>query len=344
MAVRSARGAGGARDPALALALRAQQGGVAGREQLVGAHRRLPLRDADRRGDAFAAGVRGQSAQTLERPVGRRRGAVEVGVRQDHHELVAAVARDAVEGPELTHERADDLAQHRVTGRVPVLVVDDLEVVEVDQQAGERPARAHRAPDLLVQAAAHRPVVHAARDRIGAGLRAGAHQRQRRSPLLDQRAREIDGAGLVDGRQPAHEHHDRLDLGSLHDRQQQHAAHLAGGGQPRHAGGEFLRVRGEEAAARACHPAHARRALGARREVAEPPLALEQVHVDEVVGHAVAGEMVDVHLFGARHLEQLARQRAEDRVRVGDAVGERRQTADPREDPLHTPGRRGIRT
>ena len=76
-----------------------------------------------------------------------------------------------------------------------VLVVDELEVVEVDQQARERPAGAHRAADLLVQAAAHRAVVHAAGDRVGARLRARAHERQRRRPLLDERARELDGAG-----------------------------------------------------------------------------------------------------------------------------------------------------
>ena len=41
----------------------------------------------------------------------------QVGVGQDHDELVAAVARDAVERAELADERLHDLAQHRVARR-----------------------------------------------------------------------------------------------------------------------------------------------------------------------------------------------------------------------------------
>ena len=134
-----------------------------------------------------------------------------------------------------------------------VAVVDELEVVEVDQQARERPAGARGAADLLVQAAAHRAVVHAAGDRVGAGLGARAHERERRRRLLDERPRELDRA-LVEGPPtPAHEHHDRLDLAALGERQQQRAAHLAGRRQPRHARGELAVVGREEALAR-CSP------------------------------------------------------------------------------------------
>jgi hypothetical protein len=56
-------------------------------------------------------------------------------VRQEHDELVAAVAGDLVVGAELRLEQRGDLAQDRVAGGVAPAVVDLLEVVEVDDQA-----------------------------------------------------------------------------------------------------------------------------------------------------------------------------------------------------------------
>ena len=65
------------------------------------------------------------------------------------------------------------------------------------------------------------------------------------------------------------------------------------------------------------------------QQVAEATLAVEHVDVDQVVRLAAAPEMVDVDLLGARRrVEQLARERAEDRLGVGRAVGERGEPAD----------------
>src|SRR5437899_839965 len=122
---RSAAGPGGSGDASLALPLGPQQGHVAGLEQLVGAHPRLPLGDADRGGDPRIGVLEdGKLLQALERASGRGGSALEVGVRQDHDELVAAVAGDAVERAKLADECLYDLSQHRVAGRVTVTIVD----------------------------------------------------------------------------------------------------------------------------------------------------------------------------------------------------------------------------
>ena len=144
--------------------------------------------------------------------------------------------------------------------------------------------------------------------------------------------------GAKASRLAAHEHHDRLDLAALGERQQQRAADLAGLRQPRDARREPCGVGGQEAAAGARDPAHAGRALGAREQVAEPSDAIEHVHGDELlVAVAVGAEVVDVHLVGARHRQQLAREHAEDRVRVAGPVGQRGQVADAGEQATRCP-------
>ena len=59
-------------------------------------------------------------AQPRERAGARGGGRLHPGVGEDHDELVAAVAGDAVEGPELAHQGVHDAAQQRVAGRVTV--------------------------------------------------------------------------------------------------------------------------------------------------------------------------------------------------------------------------------
>ena len=183
-------------------------------------------------------------------------------------------------------------------------------------------------------------MVHAAGDRVGAGLRAGPDERQGAGALLDEGARELDRRRLVDGGGPPHEDHDRFDLGPLDDRQQQRAADLAGCRQARDADGELVAVGGEETAAGPRDPADPGGALGPRREVAEAPLALEQEDLDEILRGADTGEVVDVNLLGAGRDQQLARQGAEDRVRLDRPVGERGQPTDPPQQALHPDRRR----
>ena len=52
----------------------------------------------------------------------------------EHHELVAAEARDDVAGPDRVPEPLRDGHDELVAERVPEAVVDELEVVEVDEQ------------------------------------------------------------------------------------------------------------------------------------------------------------------------------------------------------------------
>ena len=72
------------------------------------------------------------------------RASCSVGAGQHEHELVAAVAGGLVVRAHLGAQRVRHAAQQRVAGRVAELVVDPLEVVEVDQDAAERPAVARR--------------------------------------------------------------------------------------------------------------------------------------------------------------------------------------------------------
>ena len=55
-----------------------------------------------------------------------------LGGREQHDELVPAEARHQVAGPQAGPERPRHLAQHQIPRRVPVRVVDGLEVVDVD--------------------------------------------------------------------------------------------------------------------------------------------------------------------------------------------------------------------
>ena len=236
-------------------------------EQLVGAHRRAATarrRSTPRR--RSAAVRRADRAQALERARRRPpRRSSQVGVGEDHDELVAAVARDAVERAELAHERLHDLAQHRVAGLVAVVVVDELEVVEVDQQARERPAGAHRAADLLVQAPAHRAVVHAAGHRVGARLGARAHERERRRRLIDERRCASSTARWR--RSASETRRTSITTASTSPRSASGSSSAQliapGRGQARHARGELLARRRRGSCARCAPPSSPR--AGARR-------------------------------------------------------------------------------
>jgi hypothetical protein len=65
-------------------------------------------------------------------------GRPDVGVDQREHELVAADAAADVAGPQLVAQGGGDRAQRRVAGRVAAGAVDELEVVEVERDDGDR--------------------------------------------------------------------------------------------------------------------------------------------------------------------------------------------------------------
>ena len=149
----------GHRHPLLAGALGQQQRAVGAVEQLVGGQRLAPLGHADR------------AAHGRRRPPIRvgddAAAAALVGAGEQHDELVAAVARDDVVIAQLGAQRVGDRPQLLVAGLVAALVVDGLEVVEVDQQAGERRAGAAGAEISSRGAQVQRAVVDQAGERVG---------------------------------------------------------------------------------------------------------------------------------------------------------------------------------
>lgn len=62
--------------------------------------------------------------------------AVAVRVRQQHHELLAAGAGEQAVRAQPVPQRPGDRLQHQIAGQVPVVVVDALEVVQVDDGSG----------------------------------------------------------------------------------------------------------------------------------------------------------------------------------------------------------------
>ena len=84
---------------------------------------------------------------------------LDVGLGEDQHELLAAVAADHVARPQVRAERLGDAAQHDVAGGVAVGVVDGLEVVDVDERDRQRALVAAGALDLGEQGGQQRAAV-----------------------------------------------------------------------------------------------------------------------------------------------------------------------------------------
>ncbi len=91
-----------------------------------------------------------------------------VGAREDDHELVAAVAIDAVVLAGRFRDRARDSAEEGVAGRVAAGVVERLEPVEVEHQDRERPAQS-AGLDRLAELALERAVVAQPGQRVEIG-------------------------------------------------------------------------------------------------------------------------------------------------------------------------------
>ena len=84
----------------------------------------------------------------LAQLLAQRRAFLDVGLGQDQHEFLAAVASDQVAGAEVFGDGLGDAAQDRVTCGVAIRVVDRLEVVDVDERDAERSSVAGRALDF----------------------------------------------------------------------------------------------------------------------------------------------------------------------------------------------------
>ena len=124
-----------------------------------------------------------------ERPqlLGEDRALLDVGLGEDEHEFLAAVAADHVGRPQVLGDRLGHAAQDDVADGVAVGVVDGLEVVDVDEGDRQRPAVARRALDLGEEARQQRLPVGDAGEPVDGGPVVGVDQGRR--DVVD-RARE----------------------------------------------------------------------------------------------------------------------------------------------------------
>ena len=217
-------------------------------------------------------------------------------------------------------------------------IVDELEVVEVEQQAGEASLGPRHAADLFVEATAHRAMVHAARHRIGPGFGARAQQRECAGGLVHEGRGPLRRELVELSSAAAHDHHDRLDFAADGKRQQQRTGRLAGRRNPRHRANQLARTVHQHTLAGTSDPRNPGRPLGAGNVVAQPAIPAEHVYDDRIdcrhlrvaAWRARAGrdgEVVDVDLGGREQLEQLAREHPHHGLRLGGAVGEPHQAA-----------------
>ena len=108
-------------------------------------------------------------AHALRDALRQRAGLLDRRARQDHHELLAAVAGDEVAGAGVLAQHGGDLLQRLVAVRVPEAVVDGLEEVEVHHEQREGEAVAGGALRLDGQGLLEVPVVVEAGQAVGHG-------------------------------------------------------------------------------------------------------------------------------------------------------------------------------
>ena len=155
---------------------------------------RLPVRDLQRR-----LGNNGAE------PLGDLDGFARHRLRQDQHELLAAVASEEVGRPDVVDDDVGDLSKHGVTAVVAEGVVDRLEAIDVDERHRERLVVARRALDLGEQHRQQRLAVRDAGEPIvrGPGLELQERSRCRvegsGEPPLGWDARLPDDGGRVVG-------------------------------------------------------------------------------------------------------------------------------------------------
>ena len=111
------------------------------------------MRRADRDGHADGLALEDEAAllDLLAQPLGQRARPLEVGLRQDDGELLAAVAREHLVAADALLDEARHLLEDVVAGEVAVDVVDLLEVVDVEHEEAEIALVTPRAHDLLLE-------------------------------------------------------------------------------------------------------------------------------------------------------------------------------------------------
>ncbi len=184
-------------DLTFALRLRGHHRGLGTGSQLARVHGVLGrLCDADRNGEA-SDGIDARLGEAVVDAPCEGERLREVGVRHDDPELLAPQPADDIGhagrlGQDLGHVR-----ERVIPRRMPVDVVDPLEVVDVEHEHGDRPATPARAPDLGAKPLVKVPMVEEARERVGLGLvlQPGARlcvvERERRGVAESRRQLEL---------------------------------------------------------------------------------------------------------------------------------------------------------
>ena len=150
------RPAGGCRDAGdavLAGPLRGVHRAVGADDQLVRGPAVVGIADdADRQRRLAAADRQLDGHRVDAEPdlLGQDEGAGRIGLGQEHHELVAAVAGGGVDLADAEGDDLADAAQDTVAVEVAEPVVDRLELVEIHHQQAEAAARAGAAGDLAL--------------------------------------------------------------------------------------------------------------------------------------------------------------------------------------------------
>ncbi len=156
---------------AVAVPLRAVHGDVGVAQQFVGRDTaEFALRDADAGVDGdFQPAEQEGPAHGGDDAVGDDPGPGDVGVVEEHHELVAPEPRGGVAHAQASAQPVRDLRQQDVARRVTERVVDHLEPVEVDEEKGEVGSRARRLGEAVFQAVHEQGAACQAGERIVEG-------------------------------------------------------------------------------------------------------------------------------------------------------------------------------
>ena len=161
------------------------------REQLVGAADVLEVADARRGGEVADPFDRG-GGERATCPLGGDPAVQAFGLGEDPAEVVGREPGDELAVPDGRGEAAADLRQHPVAGEAPVLGVDPLEAVDVDEDERERAFVALCAAGLGAQLLVEGAVVGEVRERVACRERGqlGARVGERDGRLCSERELE----------------------------------------------------------------------------------------------------------------------------------------------------------
>ena len=146
----------------------------------------------------------GRGAQRPEDPLRDGAATLEIGLRQQDGELLAAVTRGQILRPQQLDQRSSDGLENLVAHRMAAAVVDLLEPVEIDQEKRQGPLVPARPAQLLFQAREKAATVGEAGEEIGIRepLELGVRELERSAGLVQSVLRlafggDIEATGFV---------------------------------------------------------------------------------------------------------------------------------------------------